>query len=653
MKKVRKIFVFVSLISAVLILLAFGVFMRNTNNFFSDYYNQQLDDCSSIFRKAIEMAEDYTEIYEHALADDLYHKLSVISQEMEGTPIDKVDTKKLEGLSEEYGLFGIAIFAKEPDGIFIYNSTVPGEIGKRTKEWGYWNEAFESLFAGEKPVVQEGHYYEHYWIGPRSKSHFEPGYFRYAYYYNAQQNYLINAVMRDNRAYGDNVINMLDDFFDHLDKEISYIEAVSLIDLSAWEKAYYNDYKNPEAPVFLYGNFDKDILVHCGLTPEDLYSIDYNQSMTFQYEGKSKTLFMVSASGKEHPYLIAILLDDQQAKGFIQHTLSAYITLLLFTLAILVVGIYYIVIRYKSLLTFQVERNEEVERFTKDIAALPEIAYKCKLQEGELLLTYNYGRSMHEEHKIPLESIYRPMKEIYSAEYVEAFRALVEPVFAGEAKRFEIAYHDGLYEHFTSPIVGKDGSVTEIIGIANNITDRKLQEEEAKYYASHDHLTGLVNRRVFEDTVHHQTNKDPDGRYAMMLIDLDGFKSVNDRFGHLAGDAVLKQAASRIKNAITTRAAAAVVARMGGDEFSAYIPYTLIQEVIDIANDTIASISEPYTLPDGSTRLGASIGVSLYPADSFAYGQLLHYADIAMYQAKMVEGGSQRFFSKSMCTEDT
>ncbi len=649
MKKLSNVFVFVSLISALLILLAFGFFMRNTNHFFSDYYNQQLNDYSSVFRKAIEMAEDYTEIYERAVADDLYHRLFELSRKLEDVPLNKLSTERLEALRQAYDLFGLAIFTRDTEGVFIYHSTIPEEIGERTGGWGYWNEAFESLLEGRTPSIQEGNSFERFWIGPRSKSYYAPGYYRYAYYYNAQQGYLINGVIQDNSAYGDSVVNMLDDFFDHLDKEISYIEAVSLIDLTAWEKAYHNDYKNPEAPAFLYGNLDKDVLVHSGLTPEDLYAIDHNQSISFQYQGIYKTLFLVSAGGGDQPCLIAILLDDQQAKSFIQHTLSAYIALLIVTLAILVIGIYSIVIRYRSLLTFQTERNKEVERFTKDLAMLPELAYKCKLQGDELQLTYNYGSAMSEEHKISLESIYRPMKEIYSPGYVEAFRALTEPVFKGEAKRFEIAYHDHLYEHFTSPIFGKDGSVIEIIGIANNITDRKLQEEEAKYFATHDHLTGLTNRRAFEDAVYKEINENPDRTHAMVLIDLDAFKHVNDRFGHLAGDSVLKQAANRIKHAITARSAAAIVARMGGDEFSAYIPYTETQEMIDIANDIILLTSKPYMLPSGLAQLTASIGISLYPSHSSAYGQLLHYADIAMYQAKMLEGGSYQFFSEAMC----
>lgn len=68
--------------------------------------------------------------------------------------------------AQEYDLFDLAIFAEDADGVFIYDSTIPEEIGERTREWGYWNEAFESLFAGEKPLVQGGQDYDYYWIGP-------------------------------------------------------------------------------------------------------------------------------------------------------------------------------------------------------------------------------------------------------------------------------------------------------------------------------------------------------------------------------------------------------------------------------------------------------------------------------------------------------
>ena len=229
----------------------------------------------------------------------------------------------------------------------------------------------------------------------------------------------------------------------------------------------------------------------------------------------------------------------------------------------------------------------------------------------------------------------------------------MKPVFEGETKRFEIAYHDELYEHFTSPIFDEEGRVIEIIGIANNITDRKLQEEEARYFASHDHLTDLTNRRSYEKQVQEKINKSPDDSYAMMIIDLDNFKSVNDNYGHLAGDRVLKEAAKRIDNIIKAHSAAAVVARMGGDEFSAFILYTKLQDVIDIAGEVTAYMLQPYTLPRDkiSLSLSASIGIALYRSDSSFYGQLLHYADMAMYQAKKAEGGSYRFYSATMIAE--
>lgn len=449
----------------------------------------------------------------------------------------------------------------------------------------------------------------------------------------------------DDNAYGDNIKNMLKDYFEHLHKEVSYVQAVSLIDLPAWEKAYYNDFRNPEAPAFLYGNFDRDVLIESGLTPQDLYSIEHNESFSFKYKGKDTTIFMISAGNEDQQHLIAILLNDEDTKIFTRYALTRFAGLLIFTLAVILAGIFYTVHRHRALLTLQAQRNEEIERFTKNVAMIPEITYVCTLQAGELLLTYNYGKLMHQDHEVSLQSIYRPMREIYSDEYVNEFKDQVRPVFEGKSKRFEITYKDDHYEHFVSPILDKDGNVAEIIGIATNITDRRLEEEKAKHFATHDFLTDLTNRRSFEEEANKLLSCKGCNTYAALIIDLDGFKTVNDTFGHAFGDAVLKQVALRIKNTVTERFPTAIVARMGGDEFAVLTPYEQAQDIADMAKNLVAAAARPYQHQGESIGLEASVGISLYSADSSTYGQLLYYADMAMYHAKNQGGGRYQFFS--------
>lgn len=146
MGKSSKIFTYVGVITAVVVLSAFGVFIRNTKDVFFNYYSQQLNNYSNVFRKAIEIADDYTQIYEQLLAEDLYYRLSALNQELENVPLNYINRRRLEALKEKYDLFGLAIFARDATGIYIYDSTIEAEIGQRTEDWGYWQLAFESLF---------------------------------------------------------------------------------------------------------------------------------------------------------------------------------------------------------------------------------------------------------------------------------------------------------------------------------------------------------------------------------------------------------------------------------------------------------------------------------------------------------------------------
>lgn len=650
MTKVNRIFIYISITIVVIIMLVFSIFMKNTEELFSYYYSKQLDNYSNILRKSFEMADAHTDIYDQLLTDDLYYRLASLNQDLKDTPLKSITDEMLELYKEKYDLLGVAIFMQDSEGILIHNSTIKEEIGNRTKEWGYWNEAFESLFKGKRPMVEKGMVYDNFWVGPRSSSYYMPDFYRYAYYYNENQDYLINGIIHDNNSYKDNIENLLNDVFVYLNEEVSYIESISLIDLDAWEKAYYNDYRNPEAPAFIYGNFDRNLLIHSNLSPEDLKSIEGNRSFTFNYNGNEEAIFLISVDKNDYKYMIAISIDDQDRYTFIQKAGSNFAILLVVTLGVVFIGIFYIVSKHRAALTFQMERNEEIERFTKNVAMLPEITYKCKIENSKLLLTYNYGKSISEDMQVSLKSSYRPMDEVYSARYVEDFKYHVEEVFQGKSKRFEIDYNGGHYEHFVSPILDENGKVTEIIGIATNITDRRIAEEESKYLATHDSLTGLKNRIAFEDYVKTKIGEHNDSLYAIMFLDLDGFKYVNDTFGHVAGDVILRQTAYRMKEIINP-SAEALVARMGGDEFSIFSPYNNVQEIIDMAEGIINSVSQPYLIKEDRINLGISIGISLYNKDSSIYRELVYYADMAMYRAKK-SGSSYKFFSEKMLIDE-
>jgi diguanylate cyclase (GGDEF)-like protein len=184
-----------------------------------------------------------------------------------------------------------------------------------------------------------------------------------------------------------------------------------------------------------------------------------------------------------------------------------------------------------------------------------------------------------------------------------------------------------------------------------DITERRKAEERVRHLAYHDALTGLPNRALFLDRLEQalaRARRDGEGA-ALLLLDLDGFKEVNDTFGHAAGDLLLRRLAERLRAAVRETDTAA---RLGGDEFAvvqvgcdqpaAVAAATLARRLLDV-------LSEPVTLEGGrEVCAGVSIGVALALADGEDVDRLLHGADLALYRAKAEGRGVFRLFEPAM-----
>ncbi|MBI2993308.1 MAG: GGDEF domain-containing protein [Gammaproteobacteria bacterium] len=167
-----------------------------------------------------------------------------------------------------------------------------------------------------------------------------------------------------------------------------------------------------------------------------------------------------------------------------------------------------------------------------------------------------------------------------------------------------------------------------------DITERKEAENRVQKLALEDPLTGLPNRRAFTDTLKGSIARAArqNSRTALLIIDLDGFKPLNDTLGHDRGDIVLQTVAQRLTQGIR---AGDLVARIGGDEFAAIVDGIVDSRVAeDVATRLIAGIRKPITLNGNEVELDSSIGISVYPTDSSDEQTLYRNADLALYRAK-------------------
>lgn len=203
----------------------------------------------------------------------------------------------------------------------------------------------------------------------------------------------------------------------------------------------------------------------------------------------------------------------------------------------------------------------------------------------------------------------------------------------------------------TGALRDADGNLKGFVAILRDNTERRLVDQNNFFLANHDALTGLPNRaRFLERLCEALINADRDRtRVAVLLLDLDRFKVINDTLGHHTGDQFLKLVSKRLMQCVRETD---TVARLGGDEFVLIL--TRLKSLSSaelIAENIIHELSKPYAIDNHEINSGASIGIAFYPQDGGDSGELLQKADLAMYRAKATGRGRYRVFAPGMMTE--
>jgi diguanylate cyclase (GGDEF)-like protein/PAS domain S-box-containing protein len=184
--------------------------------------------------------------------------------------------------------------------------------------------------------------------------------------------------------------------------------------------------------------------------------------------------------------------------------------------------------------------------------------------------------------------------------------------------------------------------------ICEDITEQKRSEEVIWQQANFDHLTGLPNRRMFRNSLDHEIKncKRQSQLLALMFLDLDKFKEVNDTLGHDKGDLLLIEAARRIAGCVRETD---MVARLGGDEFTVVLPnLESTNNAERVAGEIIDTLARPFDLAGNTVFVGASIGITIYPSDAGGLEELMSHADQAMYQAKAEGRNRFSYFTRSL-----
>ena len=244
----------------------------------------------------------------------------------------------------------------------------------------------------------------------------------------------------------------------------------------------------------------------------------------------------------------------------------------------------------------------------------------------------------------PLE--YRHVPETVKEKYINVYSQLKE-LGHWQGELLERRKNGDPYPQWlqVNAIYDDNNVVRQYVGIFSDLTTRKESEEQLSYLANYDSITGLANRSLFKNRLHTSINqaRQKNTKVALLYIDLDRFKPINDTYGHEFGDQVLAITAERLIKVMST---ADTISRLGSDEFTVIIEnYISRSEIAELCNNFIEAMKEPFYINKVEIILGCSIGISEYPRTAKELQTMLNLADSAMYQSKRLGGNLFHFFS--------
>jgi diguanylate cyclase (GGDEF)-like protein/PAS domain S-box-containing protein len=304
----------------------------------------------------------------------------------------------------------------------------------------------------------------------------------------------------------------------------------------------------------------------------------------------------------------------------------------------------------ESLLRYGLDKEETTRQFDTLLSASPDLQYILDDQGSFLYANRTLARLFG---KTPDEIIGHGMGSLCPELAQPLNQALHAARLTHQPHVREMRCHADpakpvTYRNVIIPVVSEGGTVGSFSGNARNITELKLSEEAIARHAYYDFLTDLPNRLLFRDRLAQEAkHAERSGRtLALLYIDLDGFKEVNDRYGHAEGDALLQEAARRLASCVRS---SDTVARLGGDEFTVLLTdVARVPHVEVMAQEILTELAQPFTLQGKPVQISGSIGITLFPQDAASPEELVRCADQAMFVAKKAGRNRFSFFTAEM-----
>ena len=275
----------------------------------------------------------------------------------------------------------------------------------------------------------------------------------------------------------------------------------------------------------------------------------------------------------------------------------------------------------------QMLRRSE-ERFRAIVSNAPIVLFAL---DANGLFTFAQGRGLQARGLTPEQLVGRSAFEVYRT--APHILASVRRALAGETLAATNWIDDAVFETQFTPLRDAEGQLAGVIGVATDVSERVRAEEALRHQTLHDPLTDLPNRTLLLARMAEALPQaeQVEGGMALLMLDIDRFKDINDTFGHQLGDSVLQQIGVRLRQAVNPTV---TVARLGGDEFALFVPIADETSVQLIASQLSTAIEEAFLVEGVLLQIEASIGIALYPVHGRDPMTLFRHADVAMYIAK-------------------
>ncbi|WP_243495538.1 EAL domain-containing protein [Priestia aryabhattai] len=570
----KKLSVFFTLLVLCILLANNTLHYIRSKNRLTEFNQREITLVTEEIAYEVENSKNSASYMEDRMAQELRTASIAIQQSLPADYRD-VTNDELKQLAKKLMVSHITLLAPVAGDIIGVKSSDPKEINMSTKEWGYWYTSFQQLLSQQPVTTTKGLTLPHYWSGPIEVASSNPNHIdKWGYYYDGSTNYIIDPYFRDQH-----VLDFEKRFgpTNVMNRFTENLEGV--LELTAFNP---KNFGKRNQNVYLNGN------KYIRIKDQPIWYGTYTYRNT---ERDKKSIQKALKTGKSQSYT-AEINDKKVLKTLVpikEKNSPAY-----------VIGVVY---------DYGLIKKELQQELIKHLLlSLPFIFIV-------LIISFVFSTSITR----PIKHIMEHVNQIAKGNFGKVLNVRRKDELGG------LVANINHLSHF----------------LKTYVADLKKSQEESEYHAYHDFLTGLPNRRYFKEELNRRLveSKEKSIRHvAVLFMDIDRFKDINDTLGHSKGDQLIQLIANRIKECLPP--ANSFLTRQGGDEFVILFSDFTPEEVERITEKIIAYVQQPCYIDNDEVFVSISSGLSFYPEHSTNLDTLITYADVAMYASKR-QGGSK------------